>query len=39
MPILVTGEQFSDASTDVAAVAMPFLQKHGKQLKGDTEKK
>ena len=39
MTILVTDDWFSGVSADVAASAMPLLQKHGLQLKGNTEKK
>ena len=39
MLILVTDEQFSGVSTDVATLVVPFLQKHGIQTKGDTENK
>ena len=39
MLILVTDDQFSGVSFDVAALAMPLLQKHGLQPKGNTQKK
>ena len=39
MLILVTDEWFSGVSSDVAALAMPLLQKHGLQRKANTEKK
>ena len=38
MPILVTDDQFSGVSFDVVALAIPLLQKHGLQCKGNTEK-